>query len=532
MRIRALNWLSLMLVVSCLCAPTAVAQTTIRGTVTDAETGEPLAAAHVVIEGTYRGTITNREGEYALTLESLPATLLVRSIGFATERRLVDSAGDRTLDVHLQPVSYELDEIVVSGDPGGDIMRRVIEEKRKWYDDLETFRTNAFTRRVVANDTGIVFIVEALSDLYWDRERGIREVITSQRQTENLPIPPGTVPTGEISNLYDDDVEIAGFRLVGVTHPRALDVYDFSLIGTRRIDDQLVFDIGVTPRSRLTPAFVGQVTVLDQAFALLEVHLRPNEAVLLPPPVRQFEIELWQQFSSFGGPFWLPVDYRANILAEISFGVLGGFPEFRLRQVTRLTDYAVNVPVPDSLFDADERLHVDSAAVAADTLLENASAFVPLEPRELAAYQEIDSTDRIEDAFRPRGLLGRFVDAAEDSTERRGRERSSLNFEPILRFNRVEGAHLGARIEPEVGPLRLTLGGGWSSELDGSRRWSKHAGVEVRALPHERLVLSFSAEAAPATRYDSRLYAQAMSSLYTLFGGTDYFDYYWRERLV
>lgn len=511
----------------------ATAQHAVRGTIADSETGEPLPAAHVVIEGTYVGTITNGVGAYEISVGSLPATLVFRSIGYATERRVLDRAPDGDVNVQLNPVAYEMDEVVVLANPAREIMRRVIEEKQKWYEQLESFQASAYSRRVVENDTGIVFIVESLSDFFWDRDRGVREVLKSQRQTENLPAALGAVPVGELVNLYDDDVEIAGFRLVGVTHPRALDVYEFSLLGTRRIDDHLVYDIGVKPASRLTPAFMGQVTVLDSAFSLLEVQLRPNEAVLLPPPIRQFEIELQQQFSSFGGPFWLPVDFRTDALVEISFGALGSFPEARIHEVARLTDFAINVPLPDSLFDADEAVQVDSAAVAADTLLERTASFVPLEPRELAAYEVIDSTDRIAEAFHPDGLLGRLVDMSDDTTSAndRGPMGLGLGLAPVLRYNRVEGAHLGLRASPTFGPIRLTAGGGWSAELDGNRRWARHAEVALAALPDDRLVISVGAEATPAPRYDSRLYGSTMNGVYTLLGGRDYFDYYWRERL-
>ena len=40
------------------------AQTKVRGTVTDAETGEPLPFANVVFPGTTVGTITDPDGNY------------------------------------------------------------------------------------------------------------------------------------------------------------------------------------------------------------------------------------------------------------------------------------------------------------------------------------------------------------------------------------------------------------------------------------------------------------------------------------
>ena len=44
----------------------------VRGTVTDATTGQPLPAATVQLAGTYRGTIANDEGEYSLKVQQPP----------------------------------------------------------------------------------------------------------------------------------------------------------------------------------------------------------------------------------------------------------------------------------------------------------------------------------------------------------------------------------------------------------------------------------------------------------------------------
>src|SRR5690606_27766475 len=100
-----------------------------------------------------------------------------------------------------------------------------------------------------------------------------------------------------------------------------------------------------------------------------------------------------------------------------------------------------------------------------------------------------------------------------------------------LRYNRVEGPHLGVHASPQIGPLRLSAGVGWSAELEDGRQWTKRAGLALHALGDDRVVLSVGAEAAPVSRYGSRHYAPFMNSVYTLFGGRDYFDYYWRERI-
>ena len=65
----------------------ALAQTTLTGRVTDAETGEPLVGANVFLDGTMRGAATDADG--AFRIEGVPpgAYRLVASMGSATGPR-------------------------------------------------------------------------------------------------------------------------------------------------------------------------------------------------------------------------------------------------------------------------------------------------------------------------------------------------------------------------------------------------------------------------------------------------------------
>ena len=51
---------------------------------------------------------------------------------------------------------------------------------------IKTFKADAYTRFTLENDSGIVTIAESVSEVYWDREKGPREVIKSKKQTDNL----------------------------------------------------------------------------------------------------------------------------------------------------------------------------------------------------------------------------------------------------------------------------------------------------------------------------------------------------------
>ena len=108
---------SLYLVSALLLVSEAGAQTLFHGTVVDAKTGETLPAATIHVEGTYRGTITNVDGVYQLRLEALPATVVVRFIGYDTERRSITTiAATGRQDFRLQPIVFESEQIVITGE--------------------------------------------------------------------------------------------------------------------------------------------------------------------------------------------------------------------------------------------------------------------------------------------------------------------------------------------------------------------------------------------------------------------------------
>ncbi|MFD1875150.1 SusC/RagA family TonB-linked outer membrane protein [Hymenobacter bucti] len=90
----------------------AVAQTTIKGTVTDGAKGDRLPGVSIVVKGTTRGTTSNSDGSYALALPTPDATLIFSFVGYQTVERKVN--GQNTLDVGLAE-QKALDEVVVVG---------------------------------------------------------------------------------------------------------------------------------------------------------------------------------------------------------------------------------------------------------------------------------------------------------------------------------------------------------------------------------------------------------------------------------
>ena len=75
------------------CVNLMMAQSTIRGTVTDSETGEAIPGANVVIIGTSEGATADFDGNFTLTTDQdLPFKIEITSIGFSSQSIEVTSA--------------------------------------------------------------------------------------------------------------------------------------------------------------------------------------------------------------------------------------------------------------------------------------------------------------------------------------------------------------------------------------------------------------------------------------------------------
>ncbi len=509
----------------------------IQGTVTDASTGEPLPAATVHVLGAYDGTISNTEGKYVLSLRSLPAVVEVRYIGYRSQQYHVTEDAADVHDFALEPVPIELETLVVTAeDMGPNIMRKVIAQKQTWRDSLETFRVEAYSRFVYYRGKGdndsseIVAIVESLSDGFWDGKRGWREVVKDKRETENLDLD-FALPAAAGVNLYDDETGLFGHRLIGVTHPDALSHYDFVLTGRRKMDDRIIYDIDVKPKHSLKTAFNGRVAVLDSVYALVEVELTPNRSFLFPPPVREFTITMRQQFSNFGGDYYLPVGYQSDVNIEI--GMIGlQFPPIKGQRVSRLTGYEVNVALPDSLYEQDRIVVVDSARVEQDSLLAQTGLVVPLDDIEQEAYARIDSTMTLDKAYEPKGFLARFVkeDEEKKKNEEDGKKGRKLPFgvDSDIWFNRVEGMHLSLKISVGSSHTRATFAGGGAYNF-GLEKWAFDGKATVRWGASNKGFVSLEGFRGTDTRYRSNLYGRATGGSLQVFGFEDYFDYFWRE---
>ncbi|MDD2323964.1 MAG: TonB-dependent receptor, partial [Bacteroidales bacterium] len=91
-----------------------LSQHTIKGTVTDRLTGEPLPVAHVILNDKLLTTITADDGSFLLKqVKNGDYKLIISHIGYSTLRQNIVVQGDITLTLQLEPVAIMEEGVII-----------------------------------------------------------------------------------------------------------------------------------------------------------------------------------------------------------------------------------------------------------------------------------------------------------------------------------------------------------------------------------------------------------------------------------
>ena len=89
------------------------AQTTVSGTVTDAETNSGMPGVNVIVKGMVNGTVTDVNGKYSLQVPEEGKVLVFSSVGYETAE--IEINGRSVIDVAMASDLQSLSEVVVIG---------------------------------------------------------------------------------------------------------------------------------------------------------------------------------------------------------------------------------------------------------------------------------------------------------------------------------------------------------------------------------------------------------------------------------
>lgn len=139
----------------------AMGQTRLSGRVLNSQTHQPVPYASVVVAGTTRGTTTNAEGGFALTVPRLPTKVLAFGLGYGRDSaRVVQS--EQGLELRLVPAPVELPTV----EPPSYAAQLLVQAYRQVQRTRQPPEYGqAFYRQVTRNDGQPTEVLEAVWDV-------------------------------------------------------------------------------------------------------------------------------------------------------------------------------------------------------------------------------------------------------------------------------------------------------------------------------------------------------------------------------
>ena len=382
-------------------------QYSINGKIENKVTHQSLAYANIRVLNSTNGTAANREGEFELKLNAGKYLLVASYIGYNSDTLSISVIQNLTgVNFNLSPTDIQLPEVVVKPgvNPAIAIIKKAISEKEKRNKRLNDYEFRAYTKAVIktqneliangnratinvgANDTlplKITGILENESKGFYKKPGEYKEIITARKQTANFPPQINTLTGGRlIKNFYEENINFLGNNLPGPLADNALDYYYFYIVKTLAIDNQIVYQIYMSPDDPSDPGFKGDIFITDNTYNLIKVDLQLNRAANVGGIFDS--VEVFQQFSLFDS-IYMPVDYRlfvkANVLGLVKFG-------FDLNSI--LYNYKINIKMNENLFDKARVTVLPGADKKTSSYWNNIQA-IPNTIEERAAYKRIDS---------------------------------------------------------------------------------------------------------------------------------------------
>jgi len=404
------------------------AQYTIKGKVTDAETGDPIAFANVILKGTTIGITTDFEGNYSLETKVLSDTILISYLGYVKQAKPLTQVYNQVINFQLRSDSFELEAFVFTAgeNPAFEIIRKAA-ERRKEFDkrsltayevknytkieiDIDNLSEDFRQRRSVQKVTSVldsikqltddegekilpVFFSETISKFYYRNNPELKKEVIEKSKVTGVGITDGSTTsqiTGSVFqeyNFYKNWLSILNKDFISPIADGWRTSYDYDLLDSVLVGRDTCYKLQVYPRRTQDLAFSGTIWIQKDNYALKQVDLTiPKEANLNFVDRIKIQQELMQ---STAGPL-IPSKTRVLIkISQISDNTAGVLAKF----YTATDSLTVNNPQPTKFFNQALELKPDYGIVATDFWEKNRPD--PLSSEELAVFQMVDTLKNI-----------------------------------------------------------------------------------------------------------------------------------------
>jgi len=406
-----------------------MAQTVVKGKVTDAQSGDPIPFANIIFKGTTTGTTTDFDGNFTVRISGHADSLVVSYMGYTTRTKKVTPGITQVINFQLAEEVTSLQEIVFDAgeNPAFEVLRNVVRNKSKndkrrltayEYDtytkievDVDNMSEKFRQRKVIRKITQVIdsveqmagedgkpilpiFISESVSKFYYRTDPQLRFENILKSKINGIGIQDGTLVTQFVGssfqeyNFYQNWLNIVTKEFVSPLADGWRLYYNYDLTDSLYIGDDFCYRLDFFPKSPQDLAFTGTVWITKDEWALKQIDASVGKQANL-----NFieKIRIQQELAPSSDGAWIPVKNRVLIdvseLSKTSAGMLAKF-------YTSNKNIVVNQPRDPSFYEREILMEEDARQFEKeeywDTLRHE-----PLSETEKNVYRMIDTLQNI-----------------------------------------------------------------------------------------------------------------------------------------
>jgi hypothetical protein len=404
-------------------------ETTVKGKVTDANSGDPIPFAAVIFQGSSVGTSTDFDGNYSIKTTRATDSVKVTNIGYKSKSKFVKVGISQVINIQIEEAVGNLDEVTIHAgeNPAYEVLRNVQRNKDKndkrkltayEYDTYtkieidvdnisEQFRKRKIVQKIeavldsvdrIAGEDGKpilpLLITESVSRLYYRDNPSLKKEEIQKTKITGVGVEDGTTVTQLIGssfqeyNFYQNWLDIVTKDFVSPIADVWRLYYEYDLTDSVYVGSDFCYQLDFTPKSKQDLAFTGTMWITKNEYALKRI----DASISGSANVNFIEkLKIQQELAKTELGQWLPVKNRVLIdISEIRKNTAGMLAKF----YTTNKNVVVNQPKPPKFYERP--------IVTAEGYRENEDDKVwdslrhePLSEAEKNVYQMIDTLNNI-----------------------------------------------------------------------------------------------------------------------------------------
>ena len=386
-----------------------VTQCQIHGTVTD-NSGEPIPYVNIFIENSYKGTSSNAEGNYEISIKNKgDYSLVFQFLGYKTLTKTISiTKFPYELNVILEDENISLNEVVINTkeNPANRIIREAIGKRIIYLEKLNKFTADFYSKGFIkienapekfmgqdlgdlggaldSTRSGYLYLSETMSKIKYIKPEMYETVTASKVSGDSNGISFNSAMDVDY-NLYNNTVNINN-EIISPISDYAFNYYKYKLEGEFYDSyGNLINKIKIIPKRENDRVFSGYIYIVEDSWAIygIDIMISGVQAQILPAET----IRIRQNLSfNKDSKIWLlknqSIDFGYNIFG---FKGNGSF-------IANYSNYNLS-PDISNIKQKNEILVFEENANSKENNYWNDTRPIPLTENELNDYTKRDSLE-------------------------------------------------------------------------------------------------------------------------------------------